>query len=152
MSFINKIIGPDEKLIGRASAHWIYGVKGLSWLVMMAAFGVFLQAYGAGFFNYVFRNSGADAIAAISRTLFWLPTSLGAVMFFLYFLQMISLEVALTTKRVIDKKGLIFIDIKEVDIEEIKEVNVDNGILGRFLNYGYIKLDARFVSNIYLPA
>ncbi len=38
-----------------------------------------------------------------------------------------------------------------VDNEEIKGEYVDNGMFGRWLNYGEIHMDARFVANFYVP-
>ncbi|MGB4106693.1 MAG: PH domain-containing protein [Alphaproteobacteria bacterium] len=152
MSFVKKILGPDETLIGITSAHWIYGATGIVWLGGMMIIGLVLNFYATGFFDYLFRDSGAPAVAKIADALFWMATSLGVVMFFFYFLMMISLEVGLTSRRIIYKRGLIFVDVKEVDLEEIKAADVNNGWFGRFLNYGYVLLDARFVTGVDLPA
>lgn len=152
MSFVKKILGPDETLIGITSAHWIYGATGIVWLAGMMIVGLVLSSYSVGAFDYLFRDSGAPAVNVISDVLFWMATALGIVMFFLYFLMMISLEVGLTSRRIIYKRGLIFVDVKEVDLEEIKAADVNNGWFGRFLNYGYVILDARFVTGVDLPA
>ena len=152
MAFIKKIIGPDETLIGISTAHWVYGATGLVWLASMMAVGLALDYFASGFFEYLFRDMNDFAAYRIGDILFWLPTALGVVLFILYFLMMISPEIGLTSKRVIYKSGIIFVDVKEVDIEEIKAANVDNGLFGRFLNYGYVIFDARFVQGMDLPA
>lgn len=152
MSFVKKVIGPDETLIGISSAHWIYGAKGIAWLAGMMILGLVLSYYINGLFDHLFRNNAAFAADKIGDIFFWLPTLLGLVMFFTYVLVMISPEIALTNKRIIYKKGIIAVDVKELDLEEIKAVDVDNGTFGRFLNYGYIVFDARFVGNLDLPA
>lgn len=152
MSFIKRIIGPDEKLVGWSTVHWIYGVKGIAWLAGFMVFGLFLQglihaelASPDGFVNI-------PAFYVLGVYAFWTSTLIGALLFLFYLVVMISTEIALTSKRVVFKRGLIAVDVREVDIEEIKAADVDNGWFGRFLNYGYILLDARFVANIQLPA
>lgn len=152
MSFVKKIIGPDETLIGISSAHWIYGLKGLAWLAFMMGCGLGMKHYAANFLMYALRGRGLETADAVGDALFWIPTALGGIMFLLYFLMMVGPEIALTSKRVIYKRGIIFTDIKEVDLEEIKAANVNNGGLGRFLNYGYVVFDARFVTGMDLPA
>jgi Bacterial PH domain len=152
MSFVKKILGPDETLVGITSAHWIYGATGVFWLAGMMVVGLVLDFYAASVFGNLFKNTGGEAVSKISSVLFWMPTALGIVMFFFYFLMMISPEVGLTNRRIIYKRGLIFVDVKEVDLEEIKAADVNNGWFGRFLNYGYVVLDARFVTGVDLPA
>jgi hypothetical protein len=49
------------------------------------------------------------------------------------------------------KTGWIFVKAKEINIEEIKGSNIDLGMLGRFLGYGKISLDARFVKDAEVP-
>lgn len=152
MAFIKKIIGPDEALIGITSAHWIYGVIGIMWMAGLTIAAVALDYFSVGFLEYLFRGQGDFAADQIADALFWMLTVLGVVMFFFYLLMMVSPEIGLTSKRVIYKRGIIFVDVKEVDIDEIKAANVDNGLFGRFFNYGYVLFDARFMPNMSLPA
>jgi hypothetical protein len=144
MAFINKIIGPDEKLIGIARLHWIYGAKGLLWLIGLLLFGGFVKMQISGLID--------GRLSSIGSAVFWGSTVLGAVLFTFYAIMMFFTELGLTTQRVIYKRGLLLVDVKETDLEEIKSANIDNGILGRILNYGYIDLDARFVKDINFPA
>ncbi len=147
MSFINRIIGPDEELIGICRVHWVYGIKGILWLLGFTALGLFIKysILSVGFLQAV------PAFALIAGYFFWIGLSIGIVLFITFVIVMISTEIALTTKRVIFKTGMIATDVKEVDLEEIKAADVDNGWFGRFLNYGYVLFDARFVQNMQLP-
>lgn len=144
MAFIDKIIGPDEKLIGIARLHWIYGAKGLLWLVALLMFGGFVKLQIATWLD--------GRLDPIGSAIFWGCTVMGVVLFLFYVIMMFFTELGLTTQRCIYKRGLLFVDVKETDLEEIKSANIDNGILGRILNYGYIKLDARFVKDVNFPA
>ena len=146
MSFIKKIVGPDEKLIGIASIHWIFVIKGLAWFLTFFAIGFALNSWAIGKEGL----GGADPYL-IAHWTFWILSIAGAIIASFYFIMWMVVEVGLTTKRVIYKTGWIFIDVKEIDIEEIKGADIDNGILGAILGYGYIFLDSRFVTNINLP-
>ncbi len=144
MAFIHKITGPDEKLIGIARLHWIYGAKGLLWLVALLFLGGYVKLELASMLD--------GRLDTIGNTIFWGATLLGVVMFIFYAIMMFFTELGLTTQRCIYKRGLLFVDVRETDLEEIKSASIDNGWLGRILNYGYIKLDARFVQDVNFPA
>lgn len=152
MSFVRKVVGPDEKLIGISSIHWVYGFQGLMWLLGFLALGVLIQRGIGHLFAGFADNPAIVGINIVSDYALWTCTALGAIVFLVYFITMISAEIGLTTKRVIYKRGLLFVDVRQIDIEEIKSADVNNGLFGRFLNYGYVALDARFVANINLPA
>lgn len=144
MAFIHKIVGPDEKLVGIARLHWIYAAKGIAWLLGLMASGIIIRAQLANILD--------GGLMPIGNAVFWIGTLVGAIFFLFYTIKMLSTELGLTTKRCIYKRGWIFVDVREVDLEEIKSSSVDNGILGRILNYGYIYMDARFIEDVGLPA
>ncbi|MCD8562622.1 MAG: PH domain-containing protein [Alphaproteobacteria bacterium] len=152
MTFLKRITGPDERLIGVCSAHWVYGAQGLAWLGVLAGGGMAAQVFLQDFAINHSAQPFAPVLDIIGDYTLWTALALGVLLFLFYFVIMISTEVALTSKRVIFKHGLIAVDVREVDIEEVKEAHVNNGWLGRFFNYGYIVLDARFVENLVLPA
>ncbi len=147
MSFIKDIAGPDEEVIGVASVHWIYVVKGLVWLLSFMGMGLLGDDLMGGLVDY-----GITAYGLWGNFIFWILTVVGIVISFFYFLMWIAAEIGLTTKRLIYKSGLIFVDVVEVDLEEIKSAEIDSGFLGVFLGYGYVFLDARFMRNVMLPA
>lgn len=152
MFYIEQVIGPDERLIGVSEVHWIYGAVSLCWLFAGVIFSLtfdFVLTKAAWATNIPVFLDVADALSFYT---FWTMSFIGIVVFLFYVTMMLTTELALTTKRVIYKRGWLFVDVKEVDLEEIKAADVDTGILGRFLNYGSISLDARFVTSIILPA
>lgn len=144
MAFIHKIVGPDEKLVGIARLHWIYAHKGILWLFGLMALSILIKTQVVGILG--------GGLASIGNAAFWIGTAMGAVFFLFYTIMWLVTELGLTTKRCIYKRGWIFVDVREVDLEEIKSTNIDNGILGRILNYGYIHMDARFIEDVGLPA
>jgi hypothetical protein len=152
MKFVEKIAGPDEKIIGISKIHWIYGFKGLMWLIFLSFLGFSIDYAFSRFLYGISTEVGLRVASATGHAVFFIGAAFGAVIFLLYVIMMLTAEVGLTTKRLIYKRGFIFVDVKEVDIEDIKGVDVDNGYLGRFLNYGYLMFDARFIDNLSLPA
>lgn len=156
MSFVAKhIVGPDERLIGVARLHWIYVVIGLFWAAVVLLVGAWIQQRGIYFlpmridqhFYWFDRDLGSRSA--------WMMAAFVMVacgMFLMFLLQYISTEVALTTKRVIRKSGLIAIDVHEIELEEIDAANIHHGWLGAILGYGAIHLDCRFVGDVRFPA
>lgn len=144
MSFIYKVISPDEKLLGIAQLHWIYGAKAVAALGISVGLGLAFRSLISGF-------PYAD-FSRIGDVVFILSAVTGFSLFLFNVVMQFTTELGLTTQRIIYKKGLFFVDVREIDLEEIKSANVDNGFLGRILNYGYIQLDARFIKDIQLPA
>ena len=152
MKFIRKIIGPDEKLIGICSIHWIYGARGLVWLTGFLLLGMFVDTILMAKVGAYVSADMFVFMSLISDTVFWICALLGVFIFLPYFFMMIGTEIGLTNKRIIIKKGVFFVEIKEADLEEFKGAEVDNGIFGRILDYGYLVFDARFIANVNLPA
>ncbi len=153
MSFIEqRVIGPDERLIGISSIHWIYGARGLVFLTVFMSVGLGIKQFTFWLAEKFDTAELVPSLNIFSNAAFIICTVIGLLLLLFYIIMMISTELGLTTKRVVFKTGLIFVDVREVDLEEIKAADVDNGFLGYFLNYGYIILDARFIKNLTLPA
>lgn len=152
MAFIEKIIGPDEKLVGVSTIHWMYAAIGIMWMAGFMMLGLWLNSFGVSAAFHFPGNPGLNATGIMSNTAFLVCAFLGVLLFLLYFVMMLTTEIGLTTKRIIYKRGWIFVSVNEADLEEMKAVGVNNGWFGRFLNYGYIELDARFINNMSIPA
>ena len=57
-------------------------------------------------------------------------------------------EFGVTGKRVISKKGIISRNASEMNLSSIESVNVDQGILGRILNFGSLKISGRGTTTV----
>ena len=155
-SFIKHITGADERIILLARLHWVYLLEGAIWMLILAGLG--------GGFDYVlWKYLGASAPFAgqdvfgfyisqatpVMTILFGIG---GILIFVVHAIKMLATEIALTNQRIIYKTGLIFVEVEEIDLVEIRAEHVHHGLLGRFLGYGRLKLDSRFVGDIELPA
>ena len=154
--FIKRIIRSDENLVLVTKMHWIYVVEAFFWLLALSLCGYLIdqiiydaKLYGSfpKYINLYFVSFTVPQLVFTS-----LFTFIGALLSFNIMVKYLGVEVGLTSKRLIYKTGIAFVDVKEVDLEEIKGEEVDHRILGRLLNYGHIRLDCRFISDVYLPA
>jgi len=61
-------------------------------------------------------------------------------------------EQGVTNKRVILKKGIIGRQTEEMKLKSIETVEIDQGVVGRMLGYGTVKVTGRGVSDILFKA
>ncbi|NCC22282.1 MAG: PH domain-containing protein [Alphaproteobacteria bacterium] len=132
-SFIEKTLGHDERLLMYSQLHWIVPLQGFLWML-------------------VFVLVGWGAYALFPHWLaFTIPGALGAVIFMMYLIRFITTRIGLTDRRLLLRTGLIAVNVEEIDLDDVKAQRVDHGWFGRFLGYGEIHLDARFVGDVPLP-
>lgn len=156
MSYVARIIGSDERLIGVARLHWVYIAKGFGWFLFFVGSGIWMDHLQWKYFGkyvplYDYELFGAH-FSSRDSILLWILTATGCFLFLTYLSKTLATEVALTSRRIIYKTGLIFVEIEEVELEEIKGERIRHGLLGRFLGYGELLLDCRFIGDVYLPA
>jgi uncharacterized membrane protein YdbT with pleckstrin-like domain len=63
-------------------------------------------------------------------------------------LRLRTLEYGVTNKRVVLKKGIISRQTEEMKIGSIETVEIDQGVLGRMLGYGDVKVTGRGISDV----
>jgi len=156
MAYVRKIIAKDETLIGIARLHWIYVIKGMVWFFVMAGAGWAMDNLVTRGLMMISNATNTYALPAallsLSDKIMMFMMAGGFFVFFLFVLKVLVTEVGLTSRRVIHKEGLIFVKVKQIDLEEIRGENMDMGHLGRLLGYAYILLDCRFIGDVKLPA
>ncbi|MDF3023002.1 MAG: hypothetical protein K0R10_363 [Alphaproteobacteria bacterium] len=153
-SVIEQSCGAGETLLLVSRLHWIFLAKGLFWLVCLLVIGIYLDVSSDKWMlQLIDRNYEILSyfVFRVGNAILPICAILGLIMFLIYFTTFFTTVVALTTKRLMIRKGLLFVKMTNVDIEEIKGEHVDNGMLGRWLNYGEVHMDARFVANFYVP-
>lgn len=156
MAFIDRMIGQDEKIIARARPHWIYIAQGLLLLVGALILGLFLdsriESYPAAAAMDPQNESIATVVAYLRTSAFAICAFIGIALFLHNLVFYRSTHIALTSDRLIYKTGMFFVNVHESALDEIKGEQVHNGFFGRFLDYGFLQIDCRFVKNMYLPA
>lgn len=66
-------------------------------------------------------------------------------------LRRATTEIAITTKRLVLKEGLVARRVDEMNIDRIESVHVNQSILGRLLDYGVVTVRGMGVGEIPLP-
>ena len=126
MSYVDAILEPGEQLRYRAS---------ISWTVHAAAIALALLAFVVFWVSFKwsdYGNYGEIAAAAIL---------LGALASFIpAWLRRAGTEIAVTDRRVIVKRGLIWRHTVEMNMQKIESVDVDQTIAGRIFNYGDVTI------------
>ena len=124
MSYLDRVLQPDETVIHRGKIHWL-----VYWPAVL-----FLLIALIGLFGYVsFPDQATVMIAAI------LVGAIGFVLAWLIgFLKRWSTEIAVTNRRVIFKEGLVARRTFEMNMDKIESVDVDQSIAGRIFNYGTV--------------
>lgn len=156
MSYIKKAITRNEKLLMITRLHWIYPLQGLIGFALLATLGLVIDHNLYVFFTHNAIAFKVDLIWIVFTEKFtpipWLFAATGMAVLLPQLISYISVEIGLTDQRIIYKKGLIFIEIDQFDLEDIRAENVIHGWFGWLFKYGRVHLDCRFVDDVYLPA
>jgi uncharacterized membrane protein YdbT with pleckstrin-like domain len=119
MSYVDKNLMPGEKVIYRTHLHWAVFLWPILWFV------VAIWLYSAGVAN-------GPIFATLVLLLITFP------MLFDAFVARRTSEFAVTNKRVLIKTGLIRRHSLETLLNKIEGICVEQGILGRIVDYGTI--------------
>lgn len=158
MLYVEETLGPQEELVHVGRFHWLYTVNALMAIVWGAL--AALLVVGASIVMY--RQMGY-----LPATIGWLESILylhiGIRIFaFIVFLfgvmgfaqRMVvkaTTEIAVTTTRIIYKRGLIARYIGEMNIDRIEGVNVLQSFFGRIFNYGRLAVRGMGIGEVILP-
>lgn len=124
MSYIDKNLLPDERILFRTKKHLIVFFFPVVWLIF--------SAYAT---EYMSTNP-----ILIKFTFF--PWVLALIFWGQVGLDWVTSEFAVTNKRVMLREGFFYRHANELRIATISQVNVDQSLLGQMLDYGIITLNA----------
>ena len=112
ITYLNKTLSQKEEILGVATQHWIaYLFPCILTLVLT------VELFAIPFNWFVLFMLVLSALWLLSRY---------------------KIEMVVTNKRVVLKKGLISVRTDEIKNEKIEGVSFDQGIVGRILGYGDI--------------
>lgn len=90
-------------------------------------------------FSSVNDSIASGIVASIVGILFYTPFAI---------INYFGSEFGITANRVISKKGIISRNVSEMNLDSIESINVDQGIVGRILNYGTVKISGRGITAV----
>jgi uncharacterized membrane protein YdbT with pleckstrin-like domain len=126
MRYIDSVVQPGETVRQVATIHWIVYLPGLAVLFVTTI--IYLM---------VPKNGMMQTIGS------WLALCLLAGSVYLLiraWLRQFSTEYAVTDRRVIYKRGLVWRKTMEMNMDKISSVDVEQSIFGRMLNYGTVRV------------
>jgi uncharacterized membrane protein YdbT with pleckstrin-like domain len=118
MGYVENSLGPGEQVAARGQLHW--------WVFIH---GSVLAAIGMGL---VLAGHAELALIGVVVTAVGLASFIGA------YINQISTELAVTNRRVIAKFGFIRRRTVELNHAKVEGFHVDQGVLGRLLNFGTV--------------
>lgn len=124
MSYIDKNLLPDERILFRTRKHWIIFFLPIVWTFFAIPITSYMQAN------------------PILTRLSWIPWVLAFLFWAYLWLEYITSDFAITNKRVMMREGFFNRHANEMRLSAISQVNVDQSLLGQMLNYGTVSINA----------
>jgi uncharacterized membrane protein YdbT with pleckstrin-like domain len=131
VSYVEKNLAPGEKILLRARYHWIRFVSGggtvLAGIVLFASSFVVPEGSGPGFGNPL-RLAGLAVVLAGLGMIGWraLVDSFD--------------EYAITSFRVVCKRGFVTRTVRQIPLDKIQDVNLHATFWGRWLAFGDVEI------------
>lgn len=164
MLYIQQSLAPDEELIHIGRFHWFYDVIavmnifwGLFFAVSLLVAAVVLQKYIPFSLMTSPLETTDNTLSAIQKLhpgikLFSLLIFLLGVLKFAHMLVIkATTEIAITTTRLVYKRGLVARYVGEMNIDRIEGVSVLQSVLGRMFNFGQLVIRGMGVGELILP-
>ena len=126
MSYLDKILQPDETVLVTGKKHWIiYAPSGLVILIAVVL---------------AIAGSASPGLSTILHWTAVLLALLGVVLLLREWFQQWTTEIVVTSRRVVYKTGFISRYTTEMNMEKIESVVVDQNLSGRILGYGTLSV------------
>jgi len=167
MMYVQQSLGPDEELVHIGQFHWTYtlqaflmifwGLVGsiLVMAVVLYYYGTFNQTFGAEFFPPMPRKAGLlEQVRHIHpgiRIFAFLVFIYGLLRFAQMMVEKATTEIAITSDRLIYKRGLVARHVGEMSIDRIEGVDVRQSFWGRIFDYGRVIVRGMGVGEVMLP-
>lgn len=178
MLYVQQSLGPNEEILMGARFHWMYTLTAVFWILFGLAAGIAL-GYGAIWWavtseirllyqtdlpDDVYKTVWNTIVAQRGGYLKILWSQhpllrfgiLGCFLLGLFFFAHMMIikattEIAVTSERLVYKKGLIARHVGELNIDRIEGVSVRQDVLGRLLGYGRVLIRGMGVGEVLLP-
>ena len=132
MSYIEKTLTDNEKIIAFRRSHWI----SLLWPFVLFTFLIFASL----FVLYLFKNLPTDLLIVYERMIIFIIIASFFIfivtIIFTHLIKYISTEYVITNKRIIFKTGFIWTNTDELRNSQLENIQIKQSIIGRLLFYG----------------
>lgn len=146
MSYIDRSLGSGETIIIRARFHWLYNFYAWSMLLLP------LLVLG-----WLYLHAGSESMDGASPVTWGMVLALvwliwGFVTFLKLMIRKWTTEIGVTSHRFVEKRGLLTLHTNEIALHNIEGVRVYQGVLGRILGYGTVRIEGTGVDAVTTPA
>ncbi|MDH5723785.1 MAG: PH domain-containing protein [Alphaproteobacteria bacterium] len=159
MLYVQQSLGPDEELVHIGKFHWMYTVSAflsIFWGLVGAILVIVIATYAYGVIGKLPTNASAigsiQHLHPVIRIFSFLVFIFGLMRFAQMMVVKATTEIAITSNRLVYKRGLIARHVGEINIDRIEGVNVLQTILGRIFNFGRIMVRGMGVGEVLLPS
>ena len=138
MGYVEKVLQPEESVVYKTTLHWFVYLQAVAWAVLtVIAFVVSFQ----------FEATGGSVMRWITLGFLALAVLTGGVAY----IHRATTELAVTSRRIIFKTGLLKRRTFEMNRSTVESVGVEQTVLGRLLGYGRVDLKGTGASSEQLP-
>lgn len=164
MLYVQQSLAPDEELVHIGRFHWFYDVSaimnmvwGLFFAIAILVLVILFQQHLPIRLMRVPAEAGDGWITLVQKLhpgvkLFSLLIFVIGVMKFAQMMVIkATTEIAITTTRLIYKRGLVARYVGEMNIDRIEGVSVLQSVFGRMFNFGQLVIRGMGVGELVLP-
>jgi hypothetical protein len=166
MLYIQQSLTPDEELIHIGRFHWMYSAQAIMAIFYGLLCSILLLVCSVYFLEnfwhhinqghpYPFTSDNMIGKIQDLHPALRLTAVFIFLMGLLRFAQMMVIqattEIAVTTSRLVYKRGLVARYVGEMSVDRIEGVNVLQTVLGRIFNYGRVMVRGMGVGEVILP-
>jgi uncharacterized membrane protein YdbT with pleckstrin-like domain len=126
MSYLDKILQPDERIVAIGKKHWIIYLPGIAVLILA----LLIEALTLVVPNLAYAIEIVAAIVGV----------LALILLLREWFSQWTTEIVVTNRRVVYKRGFISRFTREMNMEKIESVAVDQTLPGRLFGYGTIDI------------
>ena len=143
--YVSKTLAADEEILYRADFNWTYNFLPTIWFLLgLSPVVLFFYTQFAAGVPFAELKLGWWFAAASALT--------GSLILLTHMIVLWTTEIVVTTFRFVYKKGLISRDSKEVSLNKIEEIALNQSFWGRIFGYGRLVMRGTGVGVIELPA
>ena len=138
MGYITSTLSKDEQIMVTPKLHWINYLLVVVCVILSLVCGV------------LFLRLDED-IYPIFKIAYAFPIAVFAFSALIFTLRIWLMEMAVTTKRVVIRSGIISVNTEELKISRIESVEIKQSILGRIFGYGSLWFSGTGTSKVLFP-
>jgi uncharacterized membrane protein YdbT with pleckstrin-like domain len=126
MGYVERVLSPGEQIAYRAQLHWVLYLACVPAAIVALAGAIAASQLpdGALRSGLLFGSTLAFAASLLQALAVWV--------------RIANTEIVVTDRRVLYKSGLITRRSIEMNLDKVESVLVDQGLLGRMLDYGSV--------------